>query len=157
MMTFHGSLAAILIGAGLLATLPGTAGAEDRGLSKSGETAPYLNGGIGTDERDTMRLRARNYPLRMSFSARRDGNYIADVPVVIADARGNRVFELPSAGPILYVTLPKGTYTVSARFQGLTESQGVNLTGKEGKELFFRWKDADSEGAPHPPAAATDR
>ncbi len=42
--------------------------------------------------------------------------------------------------PMLYVMLPNGKYKVSARFKGLTESQEVTLSGKEGKDLYFHWK-----------------
>ena len=60
--------------------------------------------------------------------------------VVVTDARGNSVFELSKAGPMLDVALPNGNYKVNASFNGLTESQAVTLVGKAGKDLQFRWK-----------------
>lgn len=100
----------------------------------------YLNGGVGKDEQDAMHRVAKEFPLRMMFSERKDGEFILDIPVVISDEHGNPIFELPKAGPMLYVMLPNGKYKVSARFKGLTETQTVTLTGKEGVDLYFHWK-----------------
>ncbi len=102
----------------------------------------YMNGGVGNDEERMMHRVAHEFPLRLTFSERKDGEFIANVPVVIFDAKGNPVFELPNAGPMLYVILPNGKYKVSARFKGLTESQEVELSGKEGRDLYFHWKGA---------------
>jgi hypothetical protein len=52
------------------------------------------------------------------------------------------VFELPHAGPLLYVMLPDGQYNVSARSRGRTESQEVTLTGNQGKDVNFHWNAA---------------
>lgn len=111
---------------------------------QAGGAVTFLNGGIGKDEADAMRREAKAYPLHLTFSERRDGEFIVNVPVVITDARGRRVLDLPKAGPLLYVRLPNGKYKVSARFNNVTESQNVTLAGKEGKDLYFHWKGASN-------------
>ena len=138
-MKIRTRLTVLLIGASLLATLPLAASAQDSIVVETITATTYLNGGIGKDEEAAMRRVAKEFPLRMTFSERKDGEFLADVPVVICDARGNPVFELSKAGPMLYVMLPKGKYKVSARFKGLTESQEITLDGKDGKELNFHW------------------
>lgn len=100
----------------------------------------YLNGGVGKDEQEFMHRMAKEFPLRLTFSERKDGEFIVNVPVVISDAKGNPIFELPKAGPMLYVMLPNGKYKVSARFKGLTETQEVNITNKVGADLYFHWQ-----------------
>lgn len=130
----------MLAGSSLLASLPLAASAQEIIVVETISATTYLNGGIGKDEADAMRRIAKEFPLRLTFSVYKDGEFIVDVPVVIADARGNPVFELSKAGPMLYVMLPNGKYKVSARFKGLTESQEVTLRGKEGKDLYFHWK-----------------
>ncbi len=100
----------------------------------------YLNGGIGKDEEATMHRLAKEFPLRITFAERKDGEFLADLPVVISDAHGNPVLELPRAGPMLFVMLPDGKYKVSSRFEGMTESHEVTLNGTEGKDLYFHWK-----------------
>jgi hypothetical protein len=139
-MKIRSPLAAMFIGVSMLATLPLAASAQDSVVVETITATTYVNGGIGKDEEAAMRRVAKEFPLRMTFSERKDGEFIADVPVVIADARGNPVFELSKAGPMLYVMLPNGKYKVSARFKGLTESQQVTLAGKGGKDLYFHWK-----------------
>jgi hypothetical protein len=139
-MKTHAPLTAALIGAGLLATLPLVASAQDSVIVETITATTYVNGGIGKDEEVALHRIAKEFPLRLTFSERKDGEFLADVPVVIADARGNPVFELPKAGPMLYVMLPNGKYKVSARFKGLTESQEVTLAGKDGTDLYFHWK-----------------
>ncbi len=100
----------------------------------------YINGGVGKNEEATMHRVAKEFPLRITFAERRDGEFIADVPVVISDEKGNPVLELSKAGPMLFVMLPDGKYRVSARFEGLTESQEVILRGKAGRDVYFHWK-----------------
>ena len=138
-MKTHAPLTAALIGAGLLATLPFAASAQDSVVVETITATTYVNGGVGKDEEVALHRIAKEFPLRMTFSERKDGEFLADVSVVIADARGNPIFELPKAGPMLYVMLPNGKYKVSARFKGLTESQEVMLAGKDGKDLYFHW------------------
>jgi hypothetical protein len=139
-MKTHAPLTAVLIGVGMLVTLPLLASAQDTVVVETITATTYVNGGVGKEEEVALRRIAKEFPLRMTFSERKDGEFLADVPVVIADARGNPVFELPKAGPMLYVMLPNGKYKVSARFKGLTESQEVTLAGKDGKDLYFHWK-----------------
>ena len=142
-MKIHTPLTAALIGAGLLATLPFATGAQESVVVETVTATTYVNGGIGKDDEIALHRIAKEFPLRMTFSERNDGEFLADVPVVIDDARGNPVFELPRAGPMLYVMLPNGKYKVSARFKGLIESQEVTLAGKHGKDLYFHWNEAE--------------
>lgn len=139
-MKIRTQLSAVLLGASVLTMLPLAANAQDSIVVETITATTYLNGGVGKDEEATMRRVAKEFPLRMTFSERKDGEFLADIPVVIADARGTPVFELPNAGPILYVMLPNGKYKVTARFKGKTESQEVTLSGKDGKDLYFHWK-----------------
>jgi len=140
-MKIHPRLTAVLICGSLLAILSLAAAAQDAIVVQTVTATTYLNGGIGQSEENTMRRIAKEFPLRMTFSERKDGEFIADVPVVISDMQGKPVFELAKAGPMLDVVLPNGKYKVSARFKGLTESQEVTLDGKDGRDLHFNWKE----------------
>lgn len=133
-------VATLLIGISALAALPRAATADDLGTVNSASTMPYLNGGVGKEEQAAMRHRANAFPLRMTFSEHRDGAFVVAVPVTIADAQGKRVFNLPSAGPMLYVKLPDGKYRVSARLGGVTESQDITLDARHGTDVYFHWK-----------------
>lgn len=114
-------------------------------VSQTVSVTTYLNGGIGKDEAATMRRIAGGFPLRLAFSERQDDEFLADIPVFIADARGNPIFALPKAGPMLFVMLPDGRYRVSARFRGLTESHWVTIAAKSPQDVFFHWKGSDPQ------------
>jgi hypothetical protein len=100
----------------------------------------FVNGGIGESERTMMHNVANEYPLHIEFSKSERGTYLADIPVTIKDSHGNIVFELQNAGPMLYVRLPKGTYTVHAVFDGEAQSGKATLDGKHNKRVVLHWK-----------------
>ena len=147
-MKIHFALPIALISATILASAPLVTNAEDLVVEPvSVQTSmgiTYLNGGVGDEETEAMRRVAKDYPLRMTFSER-DGAFIADVSVTITDAKGNSVFELPNAGPKLYVMLPNGKYNISASFKGKTQSRKVVVSRKGGKDIQFHWKGAPEE------------
>ncbi len=131
---------AVLFGAALLVPANAEPMAVDPVVVETFVVTTYMNGGVGNDEERMMHRVAHEFPLRLIFSERKDDEFVASVSVVIFDAKGNPVFALPNAGPMLYVMLPDGKYKVSARFKGLIESQDVVLSGKEGRDLYFHWK-----------------
>jgi hypothetical protein len=125
---------------------PLAAQAQDTLVIETMNATRYVNGGIGKEERAAMEREAKQFPLRMTFSERKDGELVADVPVAVSDAKGSPVFILPKAGPLLYVMLPDGKYTVSATWRGKTETQDVTLAGKTAKHLYFHWADTARKG-----------
>lgn len=138
-MKLHTSIAAALLGLGLLGGVASVAQAQEAVVVEAVRATTYMNGGIGQEEQARMRRLAPEFSLRMTFSEHKDGEFLADVPVVITDARGNAIFDLPNGGPMLNVMLPPGKYRVAARHKGLNEYQDVTITGKEGKDLSFHW------------------
>ncbi len=130
----------VLMGALLMVSANAEPVAVDPVVVETFVVTTYMNGGVGNDEERMMHRVSHEFPLRLTFSERKDDEFVATVSVVIFDAKGSPVFALPNAGPMLYVMLPNGKYKVSARFKGLTESQEVELSGKEGKDLYFHWK-----------------
>jgi hypothetical protein len=147
-MKLRYSLFAALIGASLTAG-PLVADAEESPVAGTVTMTIFRNGGIGKEDADTMRHEAREFSLRLAFSEGPNKDFIADVPVVIADARGNRIFAHPDAGPLLYVMLPEGRYTVTARSDGVTKTQEVTLFGNQGKDVVFHWNTAAGRVASH--------
>jgi hypothetical protein len=89
----------------------------------------YVNGGFDQDEATDIRQAGPNYSLRMQFSRQHNGE-----------------FALPSAGPLTDVMLLPGTYQVSASYEGRTETQQISVggAGRAGKDISFRWKDAET-------------
>lgn len=99
----------------------------------------YLNGGIGADEEQMMRKIAKDWPLRMIFSEKKDNEFVADVRLLVTNAKGAPVLMLHGAGPMTYAMLPAGKYRISASHKGQTETREVTLDGKTGRDVYFHW------------------
>jgi hypothetical protein len=99
----------------------------------------YLCGGIGLDESDYMKSEARKHGLLMTFAAR-DGSYLANVHVDIADNRGKSVLAVDCDAPMLLVDLPRaGNYKIKAETAGTTLTRNASVQGKAGGRVVFVW------------------
>ncbi len=114
-------------------------------LAYAGNSTIYVNGGIGDEGMARMHSVAKEYPLHIVFSEGKDGAFIADVPVTIVDRHHKTVVDVPDAGPMLYVRLPKGKYVVNAAHKGVKQSGSVTLDGKHSKSLIMHWAGAPQE------------
>lgn len=129
-------LAATLLAGGL--ALP--AHAQDRLVRTDPVHATkYLNGGIGSDEQQHMRAAAKDWPLKMVFSERRNDEFVANVDVRVMDAKDHVVLDLNKAGPMTYAMLPSGTYRITASFNGVRETHQVKLKGNSTPDVYFHW------------------
>jgi opacity protein-like surface antigen len=103
----------------------------------------YVTGGIGKDESEAMKAAESNYAISLVFSVHRDGKaeYLANVPVTIRDTGGTTVFSLSNDGPYLLVSLPAGSYEVSASHDGQVKSQHVTVGagGHADHRVSFDW------------------
>jgi hypothetical protein len=99
---------------------------------------PYLSGGIGEEERDTLRRLARDYNVQLIFAAK-EGYYVSDVHVTIADERGSKVLEAVSEGPWFYTKLPSGKYTIRAQVNGQTQQRVAQVGQQKQTQLQFYW------------------
>jgi hypothetical protein len=100
----------------------------------------YLNGGVGKGEEQYMHKTAKDWPLRMIFSERKDNEFIANVNLLVTDTQGTPYLTLQGAGPMTYAMLPAGKYRITADFNGKSERHEVTLDGKSGRDVFFHWK-----------------
>lgn len=113
----------------------------------------YLCGGVGEDEEAFMKQEAKGYDLMLTFAAR-NGAYLADVNVDIADAKGNSVLQATCDGPIMLVDLPRsGSYRVNADAAGYTLQQTVKVsaakkTRRSVASASLVWPQQVAEGLP---------
>ncbi|WP_207260578.1 carboxypeptidase regulatory-like domain-containing protein [Pseudomonas sp. GW101-3H06] len=99
---------------------------------------PYLSGGIGVDESKAIQQTA-GYNLHMTFAVGPDNKYIPDVDVVIQKASGQPVLTLNEAGPLVYVQLPAGKYTVIATRNGEVRRDTADIGSGAARNLVFHW------------------
>lgn len=99
---------------------------------------PYLGGGIGEEEREQVLSRAKDFNLKLVFAGK-DGGYLADIDVVVQDAKGLTLLEVKSTGPILLTNLPTGRYQVTAASEGQEQRRDFAMSAKGSLELILRW------------------
>jgi len=141
-----GALTAVALAA--VAALP--VQAKDLVAPQTVDGTTYINGGVGQNEEAYMHKIAKEWPLRMIFSQRKDDEFIANVNLKVTDHTGATVLALPGAGPMTYAKLQPGKYRVSASFDGKTEVREVALDGKGGADLYFHWKAMPADVKPAP-------
>jgi hypothetical protein len=97
---------------------------------------PYSAGGVGLDQRHEMQRLAASHNLLVKF-AEANGDYL--VPDTVSVRKGNtEVLSVTDAGPLLYVNLPNGTYTVAATYKGVVRSKSVSVAGNA-PEVVLTW------------------
>lgn len=115
---------------------PGDANALPQATTQNGIT--YVCGGVGSDEAEKMKRAARDYDLMVTF-ATKQGAYLSDVEVDIADTRGHSLLNTTCEGPIMLVDLPKGgRYHIRGKLDGQATSGTAHLgRGTRGKPLHL--------------------
>lgn len=103
----------------------------------AGGAPPYVSGGIGAGEVAKLKAREGDYNLKLVFTLI-EGNYLADVNVVLKTAAGATVLEHLAEGPIFMALLPAGAYAVSVTYLGKAQSRTVKVGDKLRTE-YFRW------------------
>lgn len=98
---------------------------------------PWMSGGIGSGERDAMRKAARSYNVQLEFAAR-NGSYLASIPVTVARRDGQQVYAGISAGPLLYLQLPPGSYQITAELDGTRQTRRVEVSAsRQAAQVMF--------------------
>lgn len=101
----------------------------------------YLSGGIGLDESKAIQ-QSTGYNLHMTFAVGAQDQYTADVDVMIEKSPGQTVLTLTQTGPLVYVQLPPGKYTVVATRNGETRRDVTDVGSGTERNLVFHWNDA---------------
>jgi hypothetical protein len=102
---------------------------------------PHLSGGVGSDEREALRAKERDYNVKV-ITAMKSGDYLSGVVVVIESAAKEPVLETTMTGPILLAKLPPGSYTIRATRGSQMLTQTVAIEAQGLKQVDFRWADA---------------
>lgn len=130
------SFAALLLGAAMLLSISNVHSADARVQTSSGIS--YVSGGVGDDSIAKLEALARDFNVKLVF-ALQSGNYVSDVKVVIADAKGKTLVDATSAGPWFLVKLPAGSYQVVATFAGKDVKRSVTAGKAKLQTVDFRW------------------
>lgn len=102
-----------------------------------------VSGGIGDGGMEAIEEKQKDYSLKLVF-ADADGEYLADVKVLIKDRKGNEVVNTDSVGPVLLLKLKPGVYTVSSTTNKETKSQKVTVRNKGTSSYYVHINAAES-------------
>jgi len=116
-----------------------SAGVQIQQQQQNGVT--YLAGGIGEDEAKAIQ-QSSGYNLHMTFAVGVQDEYTADVDVMIQKSPGQTVLTLNQTGPLVYVQLPPGKYTVVVTRNGETRRDVTDVGSGTPRNLVFHWNDA---------------
>lgn len=102
----------------------------------------YLSGGIGSDQSAAFKAAMHHYPLSLEFAQQAGSNgneYLANVPVKIADMHGTPLLSTRTRGPFMLVSIPDGRYIVTASHGGNTEKRTVDIGKTTRAHETFVW------------------
>ncbi|TDG05668.1 carboxypeptidase regulatory-like domain-containing protein [Paraburkholderia guartelaensis] len=101
----------------------------------------YLSGGIGSDQSAAFKSAMHQYPLSLEFARQAAGGneYLANVPVKIADMHGTPLLSTRTRGPFMLVSIPDGRYIVTASHGGNTERRTVDIGKTTRAHETFVW------------------
>ncbi|MDB5980599.1 MAG: hypothetical protein JWQ69_1614 [Pseudomonas sp.] len=100
----------------------------------------YLSGGIGIDETEAIQ-QTKGYNLHLTFSAGPSNEYVPNIDVVIQTEKGQPVVSMNQVGPITYVKLPAGKYTVVSTRNGQEKQERIEVDGGSVRTVNFHWTD----------------
>lgn len=98
----------------------------------------YISGGVGVHEQEQLDGRAGEFNLKLVFTLV-EGNYLADIGVLVSDAKGRRIVEHQAGGPYFMAKLPAGQYSVTATYDGRALTRKVSLGARGLRTEYFRW------------------
>lgn len=133
---FTRSFAGLLLGAAMLLSISNVHSADAMVQTSGGIT--YVSGGVGDDSIAKLEALAKDFNVKLVF-ALQSGNYVSDVKVVIADAKGKTLVDATSAGPWFLVKLPAGSYQIVATFEGKAVKRPVTAGKAKLQTVDFRW------------------
>jgi hypothetical protein len=100
---------------------------------------PYVTGGISDSDVQRTQELARGMNVQLVF-ALMNGDYLADVDVVVQDARGREVLRVEGADPLLFARVPPGRYVVKAEVEGKPLERRIEV-GASGREVvYLHWR-----------------
>ena len=102
------------------------------------DNVPVISGGVGEDSVARLQAREKEFNLKLVF-ALVEGNYVADVGVMISDAAGKELVQHVTDGPIFMARLPAGTYVVTAYYNGIAQARKVSVRGERLHTEYLRW------------------
>lgn len=108
---------------------------------------PYATGGVASEERDLLLKRRQGFNVWITTVAKKSGAYLADVRVRVVDTASRMVLETTLEGPLLFIALKPGQYSIEATLEQQKQVRAVAVGVKSRHELYFYF-DVEAETTP---------
>ncbi len=99
------------------------------------QAATMACGGIGSDERRELAAQFGSANMALEFVLAGRGNYVADVDVTLTPAAPGEALSVKTDGPICYLQLPPGRYTIDAAYNGERKSASATVPARPGRPV----------------------
>lgn len=142
---------ACAVALGLLSGVPlaALAQAVDRVQEQNGIT--FVSGGIGEDSRSDLAAREKSYNFKLITTLEGSGSFVSGARVIVATAKGDKLVEHVTEGPIMLAGLPAGGYVVIASFRGITHTRKFQVRADRLHTEYLRWPADPSQDVTLPP------
>ena len=128
-----------------LAVFSAAAAAQSFPVNEQGDIR-WVCGGIGLDEREALAKMETDSNLKLVFAGGKQGEYLANVEVVMSDREGKRpALKFTADAPVCLVQAPAGRYHVEAVFRDAKRAIDTRVA-KDAKQpgmLVFRFPGAE--------------
>jgi len=137
------SLRYLLLAASTIAMLSGAANAASYNFDtptlyeQTDGSITYVTGGIGENETAELENAKPYYNVHIT-NAQKNGAFVSDTSVVIQDRKGNDLIATKT-GPLLYVNLPAGRYTLFAENSGIVQEKKFTVSAKKPSDFSLMW------------------
>ncbi len=101
----------------------------------------FMTGGVDLDVAHMLQSESSRWPVSLEFAVKDTpvNSYLANVRVVVRDARGMQVLDTVSDGPFLLARLQPGRYAVDATFADRTLHENVSVKAGATARHVFMW------------------
>ena len=123
----------------ILAASSSIAAAQTRTLEPGfSNGVPYLSGGIGDEELEEIDRARSSYNTRLVLSEA-SGSYVSNVTLTVATVLGEPIVSLSSAGPLVLLQLPPGSYLITSRYDGRTVQKRFDVRDNLAQTVSIFW------------------
>ena len=106
----------------------------------------FMSGGVGETERQEMTARESEFDLTVWAALKGSCAFVVPDWIWVNDDQGVRVFEVAPEGPLTYLHVGPGRYTVGASFRGVIETRRVTISAVGRRNVYFYWSSAEDVG-----------
>jgi formylmethanofuran dehydrogenase subunit E-like metal-binding protein len=105
------------------------------------QSVRYASGGVTPEEIKEMKKLAPRFPVQLYFRAQGSDKPVSGVNVTVRDVQGDTVLQAQSDGPIFFIDVVGGRYTIDAEYDGETLSETKDQTGRRYLQIKYRFNE----------------